>query len=100
MLALEVLGAVLADDLDAGLGQDGHVLEGHVLRRGGGSRQRATRATTPWRPVTPRSRRCEKNSSGWQDVQRSVRSTEAAPASARSAAVQRSRVRPRTTSGP
>ena len=35
-------------------------------------------ATTPWRPVRPLSRRCEKNSSGLHDVQRSRRSTVAA----------------------
>ena len=34
MLRLEVLGAVLADDLDPGLGEDGHLLERDVLRRG------------------------------------------------------------------
>jgi hypothetical protein len=32
VLRLQVLRAVLADDLDPGLGQDGHVLGGHVLR--------------------------------------------------------------------
>jgi hypothetical protein len=33
VLGAEVLGAVLADDLDAGLGQRGHVLQRDVLRR-------------------------------------------------------------------
>ncbi len=33
VLRLEVLDAVLADDLDAGLGEHAHLLEGHVLRR-------------------------------------------------------------------
>jgi hypothetical protein len=34
VLGAEVLGAVLADDLHAGLGQCGHVLQRDVLRRG------------------------------------------------------------------
>src|SRR5439155_27229696 len=34
VLRLQVLRAVLADDLYAGLGQNGHLLERHVLRRG------------------------------------------------------------------
>ena len=33
VLRLEILRAVLADDLDAGLGERGHVLDGDVLRR-------------------------------------------------------------------
>ena len=32
VLALEILSAVLADDLDSGLDENGHLLDGHVLR--------------------------------------------------------------------
>jgi hypothetical protein len=34
VLRLQVLGTVLADDLDTRLGEGGHVLDGDVLRRG------------------------------------------------------------------
>jgi hypothetical protein len=34
MLGLEILGPVLADDVDPGLGQDPQLLFGDVLRRG------------------------------------------------------------------
>jgi hypothetical protein len=42
VLGLEVLGPVLADDLDAGLGEHGHVLERRVF--GGGDDGHAGRA--------------------------------------------------------
>ena len=95
-LGLELLGAVLAHDRQAGLGDHAELLERDVLHRGeqldlgrvaaGLLRRRGdlladalgrgahrlglqagdqARHTTPaWRPVTPRSRRWEKNSSG------------------------------------
>ena len=103
VLALEVLGAVLADHLDPGFDEHGHVLErtrtssprrpsrrcrprrGCARTRRG--RPQATRAITPWTPRGFPVRRCEKNSSGLHDVQRSTRSTSSTPAarSARSA---------------
>ena len=91
VLGLEVLRAVLAHDLDSGLGQDGHVLDGDVLRRGDdvtsgptSSRTRASRVAhllsgqAPMTPCVPRGlpvRRSEKKRSGRQGVQRSRRST-------------------------
>ena len=82
VLGLEVLRAVLADDLDPGLGQRAQVLERRRTssprrssRRGrarlGCARSsrapsQAIRPTTPCRPVPASSRRCEKKRSGWQ----------------------------------
>src|SRR5438309_975284 len=99
-LRLEVLCAVLADDADARLGQDVHLLDRDVLGRrahldrvgvapgmgrGAGDLPADAlevaphaasvepadqlRHTTPaWRPVTPPSRRCEKNSPGLEHI--------------------------------
>ncbi len=119
VLGRQILRAVLPHDLDPGCGEHGHVRQVDVLRgrddRHGGPElvlerrdsarvrpQATTRAITPWRPVTPWSRRCEKNRSGRQAVQRSIRSTLSTPAarSARSEAAQRSRLRAAHHVGP
>ena len=116
--ASQVLRAVLADDLDAGLGQRRQVFERDVLRRGddGDARPdllanalvaladliRRRRRSLPAGRSRPRRAGARRTSPGSHAVQRSKRSTRSTPAarSARSALVQRSRRRSRTTSSP
>ena len=110
-LGLEVLEAVLADQLDPGLGERPHLLGGTYLvaaristsapqRSRTRSRLRRTVAgvdvadrlrpsiqTSPaWRPVRPPSRRWEKKSSGSQLVQRPLDSTALDPGAREQAA--------------
>ena len=84
LLGEQLLGAVLAHQLDAGLGQRRQVVRVHVLDRRQDLDLRADPLADPlevlphavqhapgpaWRPVTPSSRRWEKYRSGWQLVQ-------------------------------
>ena len=109
LLGDQVLRAVLADELDPGLGQGRQLLRRHVLDRRADlhlgrpialahplevlphargveaaelARHPVSHATPPWRPVTPSSRRWEKNRSSRQCVHRSTCSTSRHPAGA------------------
>ena len=111
VLGLEILRPVLADHLHAGLGQGGHVLDGDVLRGGHDGHPRADLLDRARRsrissgdsgdhslaPRDPAVAPVGEEEPGWQNVQRSVRSTSMTPASfsASSTARQRSSLRPR-----
>ena len=127
VLGLEVLEAVLADQLDPGLGERVHLLGDDVLGRREdldlrpaalahplevararprgrcrGSAQASIQTSPAWRPVRPASRRWEKNSSGLQLVQRPAASTASTPAAAssRRATSGRSSIRPSAIPSP
>src|SRR4029079_15662191 len=112
----EILGAVLAEQRHARLGEHAELLERDVLDgrqqlrvadlradtlrslappRGVEAGDQARHTTPAWRPVTPPSARWEKNRSGRQIVQTPRAGTSATPASARScrAPAGRSRLR-------
>src|SRR5205823_2403632 len=129
LLRDQVLGAVLAHERDPGLGQHRQLLGRDVLGGGaqgdgvhvspggrdpladtlevvahcGGAQaaegQALSHAMPPWRPVTPSSRRWEKNRSALQLVHRSTCWTCATPAarSCASAIARRSSMRPFAT---
>src|SRR5215203_5196536 len=128
-LCLQILKAVLPDELHAGLGQRPHLLERDVLRRhedlhlGADSipyplevapdapalqamdepgHQPRLQTRPACRPVRPPSRRWEKKSSGWQLVHRSLISTRSTPAwaSRRRATSRRSSIRPAAMPSP
>jgi hypothetical protein len=59
VLRFEVLRPVLADHLDAGFGEEGHVLQGHVLRRRDDGHARSDLGAEPFVPRPDLLRRCK-----------------------------------------